>query len=359
VRPVAAPFWRRRSVLLGALAAAGVAAGLAAERALVGRDRRRPDPEAREPFGALRGRDLEDVVSFDGTRIHVEEAGPADAPTLVLAHGFSLDLTSWHYQIRDLPPRYRLVLYDQRGHGRSGMPPGGDWSLAALAEDLEAVLAAHAGPRPVALCGHSMGGMAVLELCRRHPERIGTTVAAIVLANTTAADVMGGLLPGAARRGRAAVQAVQEAIMRALAANVGRVDRLRRRTSDLAYLAVRLMGLGPGAPPSLVAFVERMLAATPTEVWVGLLPTLLALDVGEVLDVIDVPTLVVAGSHDRLTPPGAARRIAEAIKGAELALIRDAGHMPMLERPHSFNARLRVFLARVPALAREPAAGRL
>jgi 3-oxoadipate enol-lactonase len=68
--------------------------------------------------------------------------------------------------------------------------------------------------------------------------------------------------------------------------------------------------------------------------------------------VIDIPALVVAGSHDRLTPPGAAERIAKSIKGAELAVIRDAGHMSMLERPHSFNARLRGFLGRVPALAR-------
>jgi len=90
----------------------------------------------------------------------------------------------------------------------------------------------------------------------------------------------------------------------------------------------------------------------PTQHDQGAKPCSEGLDVSKVLDVIDVPTLVVAGTHDRLTPPGAADRIAGAIKGAELVVIQDAGHMSFLERPHSFNARLRAFLASVPAFAR-------
>ena len=293
---------------------------------------------------------LAPVTSFDGTRLHVEQAGPAGAPTLVLAHGFSLNLTMWHYQIRDLPPAQRLVLFDHRGHGRSEKAHDGDWSLDALARDLEAVVRAHGGPDPVVLVGHSLGGMTVLKFAELFPEQIGSRIAGIVLVNTTAADVMSGLLPGPARRLSAAVQAVQEGAVRLLASNAGRVDRLRGSARDMAYLAARI-GFGPKALPSIVDFTESMLAETPTEVWAHLMPALLGLDVSKVLDVIDIPTLVIAGSHDRLTPPGAAERIATAIKGAELAVIRDAGHMSMLERPHSFNARLRGFLGRVPAFA--------
>jgi pimeloyl-ACP methyl ester carboxylesterase len=340
---------RRRGLILGGLAA-GAAAGLAAERYFVGRDRRRPDPEARESFGELRGRDVGLVESFDGTRLHVEVVD-GDGPTIVFAHGFSLDSTSWHYQIKDFPPAYRLVLYDHRGHGRSEKARRGDWSLDALARDLEAVIRAHGGPGPVAVVGHSMGGMAVLRFAALFPEQIGSPVAALALVNTTAADVMGGMLPGAARRFAAGFQMLQEGVVRALASNAGRVDRLRGKTRDLAYLSVRYAGLGPKAMPSVVEFVDRMLSGTPTEVWAKLLPALLAMDVTEVLEVIDIPTLVVAGTHDKLTPPGAADRIAAAIKGAELAVISDAGHMSFLERPHSFNARLREFLGRVPALA--------
>lgn len=340
---------RRRGLLFGALAA-GAAAGLAAERYVVGRDRRRPDPEAREPFGEIRGMPVEPVSSFDGTAIHVEVAGPERAPTIVMAHGFSLNCAMWHYQIRDLPPQHRLVTYDARGHGRSDKARKGDWSLEALARDMEAAIRAHGGPDPVALLGHSMGGMTVLKFCELFPELIGTKVGALILVNTTAADVMGGLL-GPARRVGAALQMVQEAAVRAMSSNAGRVDRLRGRTRDLAYLAARF-GLGPKALPSIVGFTDQMLAECPTEVWASLLPALMGMDVSGVLDVIDVPTLVIAGTHDRLTPPGAAERIASAIKGAELDVIQDAGHMSMLERPHAFNARIKRFLAQVPALAR-------
>ena len=336
-------------MLLGALAA-GATAGLVAERYFVGRDRRRPDPEAKEPFGQLRGEPAT-LTSFDGTRLHIETHGPAAAPTLVLVHGFSLNLKIWHYQVRDLPPSHRLVVYDARGHGRSEKARDGDWSLDALARDLEAVVREHGGPNPLVLVGHSMGGMTVMRFCEMFPEQIGTRVGGLTLVNTTAADVMGGMLPGAARRATAAIQMIQEGAVRALASNAGRVDRLRGRSRDLAYLAVRTMGLGPKALPSVVEFVESVLAETPTEVWASLIPPLLGMDVSKVLELIDVPTLIVAGSHDRLTPTGAAARMANAIKGAELSMIHDAGHMSMLERPNSFNARLRAFLSRVPALA--------
>jgi pimeloyl-ACP methyl ester carboxylesterase len=348
---------RRRGLLIGTIAA-GAAAGLAAERYFVGRDRRRPDPEGHESFGDLRGRDVGPVTSFDGTQLHVEVVD-GDGPTIVFAHGFSLNLTSWHYQMRDLAPSFRLVLYDQRGHGLSERAKDGDWSLDALGRDMEAVIAAHGGPYPLAVVGHSMGGMSLLRFAELFPERIGSRVAALVLANTTGADVMGGMLPGAARRFAAGFQMVQEGAVRALASNAKRVDALRGRTRDLAYLAVRMAGLGPKALPSVVEFVDRMLSETPSEVWASLLPALLGMDVTKVLDVIDVPTLVVAGTHDKLTPPGAADRIASAVKGAELVVIRDSGHMSMLERPLSFNAHLREFLGRVPALGLgvRPAAG--
>ena len=104
----------------------GVGAGVTLERALVGRDRRREDPEAEEAFGGIRGAPAK-LTSHDGTRLYVEELG--QGPCLVFAHGFSLTQDAWHYQRRDLPERYRCVFYDQRGHGRSGRPRGNDYSL--------------------------------------------------------------------------------------------------------------------------------------------------------------------------------------------------------------------------------------
>lgn len=332
-------------LLLGAIAT-GAAAGLALERYLVGRERGRPDAEAHEPLGRLRGTPIGPIASFDGTPLHVETIGTG-SPTIVLSHGYSLNLTSWHYQIRDLAD-YRLVLYDHRGHGRSGAASGGDWSLEALARDLDAVLRA-AGQGPVVVVGHSMGGMAALKYCELFPEAVGERVVGLVLADTTAADVMAGVLPGGARRLEAAVQALQEAAIPALAwLDPRRADRLRKRASDLVWLGARFTNFGPKASPAQISFVEQMFQATPMETILALLPAMKGLDVTNVLEVIDVPTLVVVGALDRLTPPGAARRIAAAVKRAELVTIAAAGHMVMMERPDAFNAPLRTFLASLP-----------
>src|SRR5437870_1207147 len=119
--------------------------------------------QAAEPYGSIRGRASDPVMSFDGTQLYVEEAG--SGPTVVFAHGMCLNLTSWHHQIRELPSEYRLVLYDQRGHGLSGRPTNDDWSIQAFARDLEAVIAATKGPDPVYVVGHSLGGMALLQYC--------------------------------------------------------------------------------------------------------------------------------------------------------------------------------------------------
>jgi pimeloyl-ACP methyl ester carboxylesterase len=339
----------RRGGLLAAAVGVGLAAGLAAERFLVGRERRRSDPSAGEQLGKLRGKPVGPVASFDGTLLHAEETGAG--PPIVLVHGFSLNLTSWHFQMRDLSREFRLIAYDHRGHGRSGKPPGADpdWSLDALARDLYAVIEETSPDIPVSLVGHSMGGMAVLRFCEMFPDMVGARVSALVLVDTTAADVMGGFLPGVPRRAKAGLQMLQEAILPALADRGEDIDRLRTRSNDLSYLATRLMGFGPKPSPTVVAFVEHMLARTPADTWIHLLPTLTGIDVSRTLDAIGVPVLVMVGTHDRLTPTGAAERIARAIRGAQLEAIRGAGHMPMLERPAEFNAALRAFLARAGA----------
>lgn len=324
---------------------AAIAAGVAAERAFVRRDLRRHDPYRDEPYGDVRGRAVGPVVSSDGTLLHVEEAG--SGPTLVLSHGFSLNLTLWHHQIKDLSRDHRLVLYDHRGHGRSGRPTSDDWSLEALACDLDAVIRECGGPDPIVLVGHSMGGMALIKYCEMFP--IGTQVAGLVLVDTTSADVMEGMLPGAARRVEAAFQALQAVAMRALAGRADTVDRIRSGGSSLAYLGTRLMGFGPRPSPAQVRFLERMLASVPSDVWVSLVPAIVGIDLRHALPAIDVPVMVIAGSHDRLTPIEAARRIAEAIPDAEMVVIADTGHTPMLEHHEVFDEHLRRFVARARA----------
>ena len=138
--------WRRitgmAGLAIGAAVAAGAGAILAAERIAIGRARLQPDPEADEPLGQLRGQALT-VLADDGVPLHAEIDGPDDAPvTIIFCHGYGLSQDVWHYQRRDLAPAGRLVFWDQRGHGRSGLSTSDHARIGQLGADLYAVLMA-------------------------------------------------------------------------------------------------------------------------------------------------------------------------------------------------------------------------
>jgi pimeloyl-ACP methyl ester carboxylesterase len=324
----------------------GVGAGVTLERVLVRRDRRREDPEAGEAFGAIRGTPAT-VTSHDGTRLHVEELG--SGPCLVFAHGFSLTQDAWHYQRRDLPGEFRCVFFDQRGHGRSGRPRGDDYSLEALARDLMAVLD-WTGEERVVVVAHSMGGMATLQFAELFPEELGTRVAGLVLIGSTYLDTLRGMTAAVTARGAATAQrALITGAFRFIEQDPVRANQLRRRGSDLGYLGTRLFGFGSDPSPSQVAFIDRLLAGTDVEVWAKVFPSLVHFDLSEVLDKLDLPALVAVGDKDRLTPPTAARQMAEKIRGARLLVLEDAGHCAFLEEHEALDAELVAFAHEVLA----------
>jgi pimeloyl-ACP methyl ester carboxylesterase len=319
----------------------GLGAGVAAERALVRRDRKRPDAEAGEHFGALRGTPAT-VTSPDGVQLHVEELG--SGPCLVFSHGFSLTQDAWHYQRRDLPAEFRCVFFDQRGHGRSGRPEDQDFSLDALAGDLAAVLD-WTGEQRVVLVAHSMGGMAALKLAELEPGRMGGQVAGLALVDTTYADALKGMSAAITARGALTVQrSAIKLAFRFFGQDPVRAAQLRRRGSDLGYLGTRLFGFGSSPSPGQVAFIDRMLAGTDIEVWAKVFPSLIDFDLSHVLETLDLPTLVAVGDADRLTPPASARHMAEKIRGARLLVLEDAGHLAFLEEHEVLDAELTVLV---------------
>ena len=327
---------------------AGVGAGLTLERTLIGRERRREDPEAGEPFGAIRGAPAE-VAGHDGTRLHVEELG--QGPCLVFAHGFSLTQDAWHYQRRDLPARYRCVFYDQRGHGRPGRPERDDYSLAALAGDLKAVLD-WTGEQRVVVVGHSMGGITALQFAERFPEELGARVAGLVLIGSTYLDTVRGMTAAVSAWGAAwAQRTLITGAFRLLGQDPVRANQLRRRGSDLGYLGTRLFGFGPSPSPSQVAFIDETLAGTDVEVWAKVFPSLIDFDLSESLEAVGVPTLIAVGDRDRLTPPAAARHMADRIPGSRLVVLEGAGHCAFLEAHEVVNAQIAALADQVLAPA--------
>jgi pimeloyl-ACP methyl ester carboxylesterase len=348
--------WRRITRIAGVTAgvtvgaaAAGVGAVLTAERLAANRLRLSPDPEAAEPLGELRGREYV-VLAPDGVPLHVEVNGADEAPlTIVFCHGYALHQDCWHYQRRDLASRARLVFWDQRGHGRSGLAPssdgtGGPVTVDQTGEDLDAVLRAMApGRSRVVLVGHSMGGMTIMALAGGHPELFGTKVVGAVLI-ATAAGGLGqpdGLMPGLPGPLRTFLQKAAPTVLRGVAAGrrAALVERGRLASRELELLATRFLAFGdPQASLSLTEFVERMIREAPVGVIADFYGALLGCDQSDVLAALgQVPVTVITGDKDRLIPPRLGIELATEIPGARLAMVAGAGHAVMLERSDVVN----------------------
>lgn len=331
--------WLSRGLVAGTVVG-GAALGWFGERFAARGLRNGSDPEAAELASPLRGQPVR-VVAADGTGLHVEVLGPDDAPTIVLVHGYTNDQRTWHYQRRDLAGEFRVVSYDQRGHGASDEAVGGDYTMAALVGDLAAVLevCVPAGER-VVVAGHSLGGMSALALADNHSELLGTRIAGLVLVSTSGSDIVAGIL-GAGMTG---LQSLATAVAPLV---VGLRGRLGATPTDLTYLGIRALSLCPQAAPAHVAFAEAMSLACPAPVRAALLPTFTSLDLTAAARQIAVPALVIAGDRDRLTPLSSTRALADLLPDARLVELPGVGHMAPLEAHEAVTVHLRTFARRL------------
>jgi pimeloyl-ACP methyl ester carboxylesterase len=132
-----------------------------------------------------------EVRSADGTRLHTEVFGPEDGYPIVLAHGITCAIRVWVYQIADLAKNFRVIAFDHRGHGRSGLPRRGGYGLSHLAADVDAVLDATLAPGERAvIAGHSMGGMAIAAWSDHYRHKVEARADAVALINTTTGDLL-------------------------------------------------------------------------------------------------------------------------------------------------------------------------
>lgn len=324
---------------------AGIAATAAvvAQRAAAKRLRGRPDTDADDRLTQLPEEEFE-VVSFDDTRLHVRAAGPSDATALVFLHGITLDMTTWHYQWRAFSDRYRCLLVDQRAHGRSPKPESGDYSLDAMGRDVRAVLDACVAEGPVVVIGHSMGGMSLLSFARQFPEEFGGRVAGAVFVDTAASDVLREVFGGLGSRMGWAVRGLGKRFT----ARPEMAERIQTKLlsygADLTFLIGWLTNFGPGAAPSHVEHVARISASTPIEVWTRTLQDLFDMDLRRAIEHVRVPSLVVVGDRDLITPKTSAQALRAALPDARAVVITGAGHISMMERHEVFNEVLAGYL---------------
>jgi pimeloyl-ACP methyl ester carboxylesterase len=331
--------WKKSFATAGT--AVGMGAGLLLGHSSVAR-RRRDDPEAEEAFGERRGERTRSLSLADGARLFVEEVGPARDRAVVFVHSSAMRTDIWHYQLPGIGG-HRLIFYDLRGHGLSRPKGSAPFTIGQLAEDLLAVID-DAGAEKVVIVGHSIGGMIALDLCKTRPFLLDSRIKGLVLANTTyrpAAESFG--------IGGAVVSHMERFTRRpldALGSQAAPIDRLRNvlPPSDLFFVAVSLTAFGPGASAKQVDLIYDMMSETPTDVLFDLVKAYRNFDVRTFLSEVTVPTLVVSGTHDRLTLPEASQYLSDHLPKSELQLLEGCGHMTMLERHHEFNTMLKGFL---------------
>ncbi|MFD5875140.1 alpha/beta fold hydrolase [Streptomyces sp. NPDC060322] len=276
------------------------------------------------------------VVSADGSRVHVELHGPEGAPAVVLAHGWTCNTRFWDAQVRDLAVDHRVVVYDQRGHGRSPAAGQDGYSTRALADDLEAVLRATLEPgQKAVLGGHSMGGMTIMAAAGR--DAVREHGVAVLLCSTGSSRLTAESLVLPLRAG--ALRTRMTAAVLAARAPLGPVN-------GVSKVILRYVTMGRGSAPDRVEACARIVHACPRGARVAWGRVLAELDLEARVRELRLPTAVIAGTQDRLTPPVHARAIAAALpNGLGLTELEGMGHMTPVEAPEVVTAKLRELVA--------------
>ncbi|MEU6575449.1 alpha/beta hydrolase [Streptomyces sp. NPDC046805] len=270
------------------------------------------------------------AVSADGARLHVEVHGPEHAAPVVLAHGWTCSTAFWAAQIRDLAVDHRVIAYDQRGHGRS--PASSACTADALADDLEAVLADTLAPGEKAvIVGHSMGGMTVMAAAERPGFR--EHAAAVVLCSTGSSRLVAEARVVPMRAGR--LRSWLTGHILGSRAPLGPVTPIAKRILKYATM-------GPGSAPHMVEACARIVHACPRAVRHAWSRVLDRLDLDHGVRQLRVPTAVVVGTDDRLTPPVHARALAGALpECVGTTELPGLGHMTPVEAPELVTGKIR------------------
>ena len=280
------------------------------------------------------------VRAADGTALHTEVFGPPDGYPIVLTHGIVCAIRAWAYQITDLATDYRLIAFDHRGHGRSGVPRRGGYSLEHLASDLDAVLEATLAPHERALlAGHSMGGIAIAAWSEHYRDKVRQRADAVALINTTTGDLLREVKLLSVPREFSPVRVMAG---RGLIDIFGGFPIPGAARIPTRYV-VAMLAVAAEADPSAANLIYELFVQTPPQGRGGcakmLVDSLRQRYLS--LDGLTVPTLVIGSERDRLTPIRQARKIARTAPNVVGLVELPGGHCSMLEQPHEVNRHLR------------------
>ena len=255
------------------------------------------------------------TIQSNGCPIHVEVEGPEKAPVLMLSNSLGTTLHMWDAQVAPFTQHFRLVRYDRRGHGKSGVPQG-PYSMEMLGRDVLAVLDALKIEK-TNWCGLSMGGMVGMWLGANAPQRVEK----LVLSNTSAYFADKEIWNGR-------IKTIRDKGLTAIAP--GTMERWF--TQDFR-----------DHEPKKIAWVSEMFLATDPNGYIANGEAVRDMDHREIIRSITAPTLVIAGRHDPATTVEAGEFIRSRIPRASLTVL-DAAHLANVEQPHDYADRVLGFL---------------
>lgn len=257
------------------------------------------------------------LIFLDDIRLNVQVTGPESGPPLVLLHALGLDLTLWDDLLPLVPPSLRVLRIDLRGHGQSDAPPP-PYAMGTLIRDVERVMD-HLRLTGAVVLGSSLGGLVAQGLAIKRLD----LVRVLVLANS--------------------------------AVRIGTPEFWSRRAEEVrqggleAYAPgamLRMFGAQGQDHPALPR-IRATLTATSPDGWIGCAMAIAGTDFYTPTAALRLPALVIAGDRDGTTPPDLVRETADLLPGAQFALIRRAGHLPMVDQTAGFATLLDAFLTRI------------
>ena len=259
-------------------------------------------------------------LGIDGGELEYAVSGAG--PALLLFHAFPLAQFMWEAQAEALAATHRVIRFDARGFGGSALGQG-PLTMERIADDGAALLD-HLGIETASVGGCSMGGYAAFAFVRRHPHRVRTLYLQDTRAGADADEARANRLRLAERVSSEGASVAVDAFLPKLTGETTQRDN--------APLVARLREHILATSPQAIADALRGLAARA--------------DSRPTLAEVRVPTLVLVGAEDVLTPPAESEAMAAAIPGGRLEVVPRAGHLANLEQPAAVNAALRGFLAR-------------
>jgi 3-oxoadipate enol-lactonase len=260
------------------------------------------------------------TIDAGAVRLQVYDAGAGEP--ILFVHGFPLNHSMWQAQLTALADGHRVIAPDLRGFGGS-MVTEGTVTMEQFADDCAALLDALKIHEPITFCGLSMGGYVGWQFFRRHRDRLKR----LVLCDTRAVADSPEAAETRRKMAEHVTQAGTEAVAKAMLPKLFAAATLEQQPATVA--AVQRMILT--SPPAGIAAAQRGMAARP--------------DVRAWLPTMDVPTLVIVGEEDAISPPEEMRQLADAIPGATFVKVSAAGHMAPMENPTAVNTAIREFMA--------------